>query len=196
MKQLRQSSREEVVSYYIISELKRLVESADKQPTLESKVVDALKSEPCDAKEGTLHHMSRSLLGEWRGHSWLHERFWSDPPLVWSLVEVQPDEINVLPIGGKPEEFHYPKLNALVEELRVADSRGERVPGIHEDAKSLLFYRDASELQERKLLDRIIAIKGTYADRHFDCIIGDGFHRAVSMTANNRLPILAYYGRP
>ena len=190
MKQIRQSSREEVVSYYIASELKRFLERADKQPSLDPKIIRAF-SELANTNEGTLQHMSRALLDVWREHSWLHQQFWSQPPLAWSLVEVQPAEIDVMPLGGKPEEFHYPKLDVLVQQLQAAASRGERVAGIEDDPKSLLTLRPLPPLQ-----NRIILINGEHENRHCDCVIGDGVHRAISMAAMNLLPLVGYYGVP
>src|SRR5262245_13276154 len=120
MNTLRAASQEEVVSYYITSELKRFVEHSDREPELPPKLLKAL-GEAAEPFEGPLQHMSRALICRWRDHSWLYEQFW-DRTLsrFWSLVEVMPNEIDVMPLGGNANEFHYPKLDQFVDELRGA----------------------------------------------------------------------------
>jgi hypothetical protein len=188
MRIIRAATREEVVSHYIASELKRFLENAEKEPQLASKFAKAL-SEPGQPGEGTLHHMSRALLGTWREHCWLHEQFWHHN-LLWSLVELAPSEINVMPLGGAADKFHYPNLDDFVKELRVAAQRRQRITGVHDDPNVLLASR------EEPMLKRIIVINGQYGNRNFKYAIGDGAHRAIILTARGHVPLEAYWGSP
>ena len=188
MRVIRPATREEVVSYYIASELKRFLENADKEPNVSSNLIKAL-CEPPHINEGALHHMSRALLGIWREHSWLHQQFW-DHNLLWNVVELAPHEIDVMPLGGSAEEFHYPKLNQFVEELRAAAQSRQRVSGVHDDPNALLTSR------AEPMLKRIILINGHYGGRHFSFAIGDGAHRAIALAARGDALLQAYSGFP
>jgi len=190
VKEIRKASLEEVVSYYITSELKRLVEHADKQPDIAQRAIGAL-AVAGDRAEGALQHMSRALLGIWRQHSWLHDQFWGLQRRLWSLITIGPNEMDLMPLGGKADEFHYPKLNKAVEELREAAKRGIRVPGIHDEPMNLLTLRDS-----HPMLKRIILIEGLYGGRYFKYAIGDGAHRAISLCANGAISFEAYLGIP
>lgn len=123
-------------SYYISSELKRLIEHANAEPKLAARVIESFKV-PVRNTEGALDHFSRALLDEWRQHGWLHNQFWHSG-LRWSLVKLEPSEIDVMPLGGKAEEFHYPKLDRFVAELRDAANQGKRIPGVNDDPVCLL----------------------------------------------------------
>jgi hypothetical protein len=188
VKILRASSREEVVSYYVTGELDRLVEHADVDPELESAALASLIA-PANAGEGALQHLSRTLLVIYRKHSWLYDRLY-EVQRAWSLIEVTTDEIDMMPMGGEPTSFHYPKLSALVREVKDAAEHRKRIPGINDDPGFLLSPRATALLRTR-----VILIKGEYASRHFDFALGDGAHRAIYLAATGARYLEAYYGQ-
>jgi hypothetical protein len=143
-----------------------------------------------ESGEGSLRHMSRALLGVWRQHSWLHDQFWGQRH-IWSLVDIEPKEIDLMPLGGEADDFHYPKLDQAVKELELAAKCGKRVNGIHDDPVNLLTLRHPSPL-----LNRLILVEGQYGRRHFKYAIGDGAHRALSLTAAGADKFEAYLGIP
>ena len=191
---IRPATREEVVAYYITSELQGFLENADIDPTIHPKAFKAFHEpgaphEPGKPFEGALQHMSRALLDIWRDHAWLYEQFWSRS-LQWSLVELQPCEIDVTPLGGEVDEFHYPKLDKFVQELKSAAASGQRIKGVYDDPKVLLASRG------EPVLKRLIVINGEYRNRRFDYAIGDGAHRAIILAAAGAVTLQAYSGVP
>ena len=185
MKILRVSTREEVVSYYISSELHRLVEHADRGDKPDSSILN-LSPNP---NEGALQHMSRMLLGELRKHSWLHTQFW-ERNLDWFLISLAPNEVDAMPMGGDVATWKYPKLDILVHEIQEAHKRGAPVSGLSDDPQLLLKRRS------KELMNRIIVIEGLYEKRAFKFAIGDGAHRAIAQAADGVLALEAYWGAP
>jgi hypothetical protein len=195
MIRIRCASREEVVSYYITSELHSRLERVDRQPGISPQVLKTLSalSKP---DEGALQHFSRVLL---LSHSWLCDQFWKPDRLTlhWSLVTLHPNEIDVLPIGNSKEDWDYPKLDILVQRLRVAARDGTRIPGVKDDPQvdpnvdpNILLKPHFGPM----LLKRIIVIKGVHDLRSFDYIIADGRHRAIILADKGDVPLEAYYG--
>ncbi|MBU6400342.1 MAG: hypothetical protein KGS61_08490 [Verrucomicrobia bacterium] len=183
MRHIRSAAREEVVAHYIASELNRVVEHADAGEVPDA----AFLGLPASPSEGALQHMSRVLLCDLRKHSWLYDQFWARVGR-WSLVKLRPDEIDVMPIGGPADKWHYPKLDAFVRDLQAAANAGVPIPNLPDDPAYLL------QLRPELALKRIILIKGDYAGRMFEYAIGDGAHRAVALAVNGVAELDAYWG--
>jgi len=185
MDKIRLSSRDEVVVAYLRSELAAL---SEKDENTFQKAV-ALLNTKSSTSEGPLQHLTRVLLCDYRCHSWLYEQLYKND-LSWYLAKIHASDIDVPPIGGDASHWHYPKLDRFVEDLKTASYSNQNIPGLPEEPARLL------DTSRPLSCPRIIVICGTYGDRHFDFVIGDGAHRAVSWIARGNQQIEAYYGCP
>lgn len=176
MLEIRDASREEVVCYYLIGELSRMVEHCDDGRPVDLKAL----GNPRSADEPALESLTRVLAADLRRHSWMYEVLWQKN-LTWRLVRLAPREITVMPVGGHKDQWYYPLLNDFVQSILDGNP--------HREVKDPQSFVDTSREIIHPRLILTVHEKGRYA-------IVDGAHRASAQYAGGARTLEAYWGEP